>query len=168
MEYPFTASPFKPKLDMDKFRGRSRGGAHHGGRGGPPGGPPGGLPGGPPEGPPGGGQLKLTPGNWIIKGLDKAKQIWNFDSKKDDVWIVTPPKCGTTWTQELTWLLLNELNFEKAKEINQFYRAPFVEMGHMRPKDDSTEDNLDLTQLEQTHENVKIFMGQSYRYDTEQ
>ena len=156
MEYPFTASPFKPKLEFDKFRGqgRGRGGPnHHRGRGGHFGGPP------------GGGQLKLTPGNWIIKGLDKAKQIWNFDSKKDDVWIVTPPKCGTTWTQELTWLLLNDLNFEKAKEINQFYRAPFIEMGHMRPKDDNTDDNPDLTQLEQTHENVKIFMGQSYRYD---
>ena len=156
MEYPFTASSFKPNLDIDKFRGRGHGGPgpHHGGRGGHLGGPH-----------PGGGQFKLTPGNWIIKGLDKAKQIWSFDSKKDDVWIVTPPKCGTTWTQELTWLLLNDLNFEKAKEINQFYRAPFIEMGHMRPKDDNTDDNPDLTQLEQTHENVKIFMGQSYRYD---
>ena len=155
MEYPFTASSFKPNLDIDKFRGRGHGGPgpHQGGHGGHIGGPH-----------PGGGQIKLTPGNWIIKGLDKAKQIWNFDSKKDDVWIVTPPKCGTTWTQELTWLLLNELNFEKAKEINQYYRAPFVEMGRMRPNDDS-EDNPDLTQLEQTHENVKIFMSQSYRYD---
>ena len=35
----------------------------------------------------------------------------------------------------------------------------------MRPKDDNTDDNPDLTQLEQNHENVKIFMGQSYRYD---
>ena len=53
MEYPFTASPFKPKLDMDKFRGQGRGRAgpnHHRGRGGHFGGPP------------GGGQLKLTPG----------------------------------------------------------------------------------------------------------
>ena len=32
-----------------------------------------------------------------------------------DVWLVTPPKCGTTWTQEMVWLLANDLDYEAAK-----------------------------------------------------
>ena len=39
----------------------------------------------------------------------------------DDLWIVTPPKCGTTWIQEIVWLIHTDVDLAKA-QCNQFYR----------------------------------------------
>lgn len=33
---------------------------------------------------------------------ERVKQLEIFE---DDCWVVTFPKCGTTWTQELIWLV---------------------------------------------------------------
>jgi len=34
---------------------------------------------------------------------------------------------GTTWTQEMVWLIANNLDFEKARRIPQTHRFPFLE-----------------------------------------
>jgi hypothetical protein len=34
---------------------------------------------------------------------------------------------GTTWTQELVWLIANDLDYETARRIPQMQRFPFFE-----------------------------------------
>lgn len=34
---------------------------------------------------------------------------------------------GTTWTQEMTWLLANNLNYQKAADVPLTERFPFLE-----------------------------------------
>ena len=54
------------------------------------------------------------------------KGIFDFDLREDDIWIVTYPKCGTTWTQELVWMLVNDVNIEAGKCPLPF-RSPMIE-----------------------------------------
>ncbi|XP_017073114.1 luciferin sulfotransferase-like [Drosophila eugracilis] len=53
--------------------------------------------------------------------------VHDMQLRDDDVWIVTLPKCGTTWMQELVWLLLNDIDFEAALAKDQELRSPFLE-----------------------------------------
>ena len=55
-----------------------------------------------------------------------ADRILNFEVRADDIWIVTYPKCGTTWTQEIVWHIMNDVNKELGK-IPLFVRSPFLE-----------------------------------------
>ena len=78
--------------------------------------------------------------------------------RSDDVWVVTPPKCGTTWTQELAWLLLHDLDFETAKTVGQFYRSPFIDMGR------GSMPGPEVAQLDKTFENIPIVMENAFEY----
>ncbi|XP_030558182.1 sulfotransferase 1 family member D1 isoform X2 [Drosophila novamexicana] len=60
-------------------------------------------------------------------------RVHDFEVREDDVWIVTLPKCGTTWMQELTWLVLNRCDFETAKSVDLTIRSPFLEFNGVVP-----------------------------------
>jgi len=54
------------------------------------------------------------------------EKILNMKLREDDVWIVTSPKCGTTWIQEITWLVMNKADTETAKAKDLTERSPYL------------------------------------------
>ncbi|XP_022225498.2 sulfotransferase 1 family member D1-like [Drosophila obscura] len=62
--------------------------------------------------------------------------VHDLELRDDDVWVVTLPKCGTTWMQELCWLLMNDCNFEAALAKDLELRSPFVEFNFFTHGDD--------------------------------
>ena len=50
--------------------------------------------------------------------------IYNFPMQTDDVLIATFPKCGTTWMQQIVYLIMTQ-NFDAKETISQ--RFPFIE-----------------------------------------
>ncbi|XP_073842999.1 amine sulfotransferase-like [Musca autumnalis] len=55
-------------------------------------------------------------------------EILNYETRQDDVFVVTFMKCGTIWMQEAAWLLLNNLNYTKSIEVPVLDRSPLLEM----------------------------------------
>lgn len=48
----------------------------------------------------------------------------NYEVDADDVWICSYPKSGTTWAQEMVWLIHSGFDFKAAKEQLLFQRSP--------------------------------------------
>ncbi|XP_005189561.4 sulfotransferase 1E1 [Musca domestica] len=63
--------------------------------------------------------------------LDYIKKVHDVEVLPDDVWLVTLPKCGTTWMQELLWLVMNNFDFETAKREHLELRSPYMEFDYM-------------------------------------
>ncbi|XP_047988845.1 luciferin sulfotransferase-like isoform X2 [Leguminivora glycinivorella] len=47
--------------------------------------------------------------------------------RPDDVWVATFPRSGTTMTQELVWLLMNDFDYDTASKIDLTSRYAFLE-----------------------------------------
>ena len=61
--------------------------------------------------------VRTKPGNCILPvAYEKCKdRIKNFSLKEGDICLLTYPKCGTMWTQELITLIKNGFDFEKTQ-----------------------------------------------------
>ena len=69
--------------------------------------------------------------DYLVTVNETFKEIshlyYDFKLRKDDVWIITAPKCGTTWTQETTWHIMNNVQLDRTEEP-LFSRSPFLDM----------------------------------------
>ncbi|XP_055691896.1 sulfotransferase 1 family member D1-like [Lutzomyia longipalpis] len=55
--------------------------------------------------------------------------IENFKVRSDDTWVLSYPKTGTTWTQEMVWQISNNLDFTRGMNYSIHDRFPFFEVG---------------------------------------
>jgi hypothetical protein len=60
----------------------------------------------------------------MLGDLDTFK---NFQIHPDDIWLVGFFKTGTTVAKELIWLLMNDLDFDRAKSVGLSKRFPYFE-----------------------------------------
>ena len=74
----------------------------------------------------------VMPRNFVVKKIEE--KLYNFGLRADDIWIVSHPKCGTTWTQELVWMLLNDVSMEKGN-VPIAKRSPWIEVDCIAEKE---------------------------------
>lgn len=77
--------------------------------------------------------------------ISNAEHYYNFQSRPDDVWITTFPRSGTTWTQELVWMIANDLDYEGSRKSPLIERFPFFEFS-MFLHEDVKEELLELNE----------------------
>ncbi|KAJ8722509.1 hypothetical protein PYW07_003689 [Mythimna separata] len=73
--------------------------------------------------------VRLGPKGFIVfkNYMQDAANIYNMPLRPTDVFVATYQRSGTTLSQELVWLVANDLNYEKAAEIPLTHRYPFLE-----------------------------------------
>ncbi|CAG0902358.1 unnamed protein product [Darwinula stevensoni] len=80
--------------------------------------------------------IKSIPDGYVMPAYYSEFQKTNtFKPRDDDIWIVTFPRSGTTWTQELTWCIVNIDKLEDARKFPLWFRTPFYEWDCLVPPD---------------------------------
>lgn len=67
--------------------------------------------------------LTLPP---FVINLDVIKSM---SVRRDDTFVIGFPKSGTTWLEEIAWLINNNLDFDLATNQPHFERVPFIDSG---------------------------------------
>jgi len=72
------------------------------------------------------GLIRTIPGGYVYhpEYSRHAEKYYALQPKKDDVWIRTFPRSGTTIVSEMVWLMLNNFDYEKASKSALNHRSP--------------------------------------------
>ncbi|XP_064596154.1 sulfotransferase 1C4-like [Liolophura sinensis] len=60
----------------------------------------------------------------LLHSIERAQ---DFEARRDDVFVISFPRSGTTWTQEVVYLISNEADVSKANSRNMEDRFPYLE-----------------------------------------
>ncbi|CAB3255262.1 unnamed protein product [Arctia plantaginis] len=95
----------------------------------------------------------------LLKSYKKdAANIYNMPLRPTDVFVASYQRSGTTWTQELVWLLSNDLDYKTAAAIPLTERYPFLdlfmfaEINHLDALFKPTDTTIDLPKIEAVFE----------------
>ncbi|XP_014239915.1 sulfotransferase family cytosolic 1B member 1-like [Cimex lectularius] len=74
--------------------------------------------------------IKVNPGGVLLppKYKELGERIHNMEVHEDDVWLVSYPRTGSTWAQEMVWCICNNLDFETARSAVGQQRNPLLEL----------------------------------------
>lgn len=73
--------------------------------------------------------VEVLPDKLIIprKFVELGESIRELPCYEDDVWMISYPRTGSTWAQEMIWLLGHQLDYEAAKQDLRA-RSPLIEL----------------------------------------
>ncbi|KAI5632736.1 sulfotransferase domain-containing protein [Phthorimaea operculella] len=94
------------------------------------------------------GFVRVGPKGYFLphKFRQEAAKIYNMPVRPDDIFVASYPRSGTTWTQELVWMVANDLDYAKSDAIPLTERYPFLEFSvyvHPVMKERFIEENKD-------------------------
>lgn len=75
------------------------------------------------------GFVQVGPKGYFLpnKFKQEASHIYNMPLRRDDVFVASYPRSGTTWTQELVWMVAKDLDYEASDATPLVERFPFLE-----------------------------------------
>ncbi|XP_053623477.1 luciferin sulfotransferase [Plodia interpunctella] len=94
------------------------------------------------------GFVRIGPKGYFMphKFRQEAARIYNMPLRRDDIFVASYPRSGTTWTQELVWMVANDLDYATSAAIPLTERYPFLEFSvfvHPLMKERFVEENKD-------------------------
>ncbi|XP_070560571.1 sulfotransferase 1C4-like isoform X2 [Ptychodera flava] len=113
-----------------------------------------------------------VPWHFTFKGVYLAKYVRKdtlerpelYEIKSDDIFVVSYPKSGTTWTLELAQLIMNKGDPTYSESESHFDRIPFIEFNPERyPKRNgfTAMQNIESPRLLKSHLPIHLFPPQA-------